>query len=1019
MGTEKQESIKNLGIGIYPGAPEENYSPDLIPGGEEYRNIARFRLARHSTSANYGQTAQLVTDGLSAKAGDFVSSWKSAGAKDEWLSIDLGAESFFDKMRFEWISGPAKARLQVSRDGKGWNEIATLGGPETEITFPQACGRFVKLLLEESASGEAFELGEWEIWGRGGTVAVPKPAPSAGERMQLLSGGAWKLCRQGEENAEGEVISTETYDDSAWLPATVPGTVLGSYIDNGAVPHPNFGEDQIYISDSYFCSDFWYRKRFEAHPSLDCQFLHFEGINYQAVVFLNGKRLGMIDGAFRAADFNVSGILREGINVLAVHILHNPNYGETKLQTAYTPQPNGGILGADNPTMHATIGWDWLPTVRGRNIGIYDEVWIHSTGVVTLHDAFVRSELSLPDTTRATVLAQVRLENHALEPVYGVLKWSFGDNEAEVPVKLGVGASRLVDLDPLELEHPRLWWPNGYGEQYLYPVKFVFVQADGRVSDECEFFSGIREMRMTMDAFTPDPAYGDPFHGKNSNQRMSLWINGRRFIGFGGNWGYPEHLLNYRAREYDIAVGYHAAMNFTMIRNWVGMTGAKAFYDACDRYGIVVWQDFWLANPWDGPDPLDPDRFNQIAAEYVRRIRNHPSIGLYVGRNEGYPPAQIDEYLAQMLPRVHPGIGYIPHSATDGVSGGGPYWALPVSRYFHQRGLEKMHSEMGMPAVMNYENMARAMGEENLEPVSTLAHPNPMYGLHDYTLGRKANAAQQTESFNELISKAFGEPADAREFAALAQWVNYNGYRAMFEARSSNRRGLLLWMSHPAWPSMVWQTYDYYFEPTGAYFGCKKACEPIHIQLNAYTREVEAVNYHSGDRTRLSATAAVYSMDGKPVGLQKTSFDLKEDSTFACFPLQVPSEAGEVYYVKLSLEGADGKLLSENFYVEGAEDGNLKALRNLPPSSVKVKSKGSRPWELTLTNTSGTPALMIRLKLQSKEDMILPVWYSDNYFTLLPGESRTVKIDACEKDYSGRAGVEISAFNLQPREIWF
>ena len=1152
----RNEGPKSLGIGVYPGNPDENFSPTLQKGDGEYRNIALLRAARHSSCADYNQTAQLVTDGLVAdgpapwtevirdgeplsgpestfltdqnhagilcsgdefdlelvfheyepvadrivvaasgnrpqntvlmvegKAEDgtwqplgnarakaaenklilhpwefsvpvsgvfsayrfhlegipnyfnvnevffykddavvdvmpsarFVSSWKSAGAEEEWVSIDLGEPSSFDKMDFAWINGPLKATVQASKDGIIWKDVATFEGAEPEIKFSRTKGRYVRLCLSGTENGQPFELSEWKVYGKGGIKAVPHAVPEREGARQILSGGNWKLQRAPQTATSGEEISTAGFDDTGWLVATVPGTVLTTYVDNGAVGHPNFADNQLFISDSYFRSDFWYRNTFSAHLDTPRQFLHFEGINYQAIVFLNGRFLGIVDGAFRTADFDVTGILAEGDNALAVQIIHNPSYGMVKEQTAFTPQSNGGILGGDNPTMHASIGWDWIPTVRGRNIGIYDDVWVSYTGPVTVEDPFVRTELPLPDTTKATLHAQALLVNHGDTPVSGTLEWRFGDLTVSEPVELSAGEDREIVFDPQVLENPRLWWPKGYGEQNLYPVSFRFI-VDGEVSDTKEFQSGVRQMDFSMDSYTPLRGFASSFESRNERQRLSLFVNGRRFIGFGGNWGFPEHLLNYRAREYDAAVKYHADMHFTMIRNWVGMTGSRAFYEACDRHGIMIWQDFWLANPWDGPDPMDPARFNEIAEEYVRRIRNHPSIGLYVGRNEGYPPEAIDSFLQEMIGQEHPGMYYIPHSATDGVSGGGPYNALKPAQYFRVRGRDKFHSEMGMPAVMNYENLVRAMGEEALEPVNTVAHPNPMYGLHDYTLGRLANSAQQAESFNELLTNAFGEPADAKQFSELAQWINYDGYRAMFESRGQYRRGLLLWMSHPAWPSMVWQTYDYYFEPTGAYFGCKKACEPLHIQLNLLTREVEAVNYHAGDRTGLTAKVSVLDMGGKVVDGFTGQLDLQEDSTAVVGTLPVPEGISPVYYVKLELADASGKLLSENFYVQGKEEGNLRELNTLGKAFVKASMTGSNPWKVTLSNNGDVPALMLRLKLVSKStgEMVLPVIYSDNYISLMPGESREIAIEAAPEDLRGKAGLEISGFNLVP-----
>ena len=462
-------------------------------------------------------------------------------------------------------------------------------------------------------------------------------------------------------------------------------------------------------------------------------------------------------------------------------------------------------------------------------------------------------------------------------------------------------------------------------------------------------------------------------------------------------------------------------MNFTIIRNWVGMTGDKEFYEACDRHGVMVWQDFWLANPWDGPDPYYPGLFEEVAEEYIRRIRNHPSLAIYVGRNEGNPPEEIDAFLAEAVAREHPGMHYIPHSAAGVVSGGGPYRALPPKDYFSLWGHDTFHSERGMPNVMNYEDMVRAFGIENIEPVNTMQHPNSIYGLHDYTLGvvPGAASAQSADSFNGIIAKAFGEPADAKEFAALAQWVNYDGYRAIFEARSEQRRGMILWMSHPAWPSMVWQTYDYYFEPTGAYFGSKKACEPLHILWNPLHDDIEVVNYHAGLRRGLTASCDLVNLDGSVDWSREAPLDIREDETVVCFPLEFPAELTEVYFIRLRLTDAAGSVLSENLYWRGREEGNLKALRTVAQASpewkvTRTSNDTEHAFELTVRNDGPVPALMLRLKVMDSGtgDLVLPVLYSDNYFFLMPGESKTVRVKVRKEDCAGRPYLTLSGFNV-------
>jgi len=954
----------------------------------------------------------------------FVSAWRSAGAADEWVTVDLGFESEFDKLVFHWLNPAASGEILTSHDNIVWTSVARIGSAADfgEVKLAKAArARYVLAAFAASADGRPLELAELEVYGRGGAAAVPKAAPARRSARQDLAGGAWKLRRASLVQADGAALSGPSYDDGAWMPATVPGTVLASFVNAGAVADPAFADNQFLGSDSYFRSPFWYRDTFEAHPDFERQFLHFDGINWKADVYLNGVSLGRIDGAFREGEFDVTGILKEGRNDLAVLIHENIHYGAVKEQTAYSSDQNGGIVGADNPTMHATVGWDWIPTVRGRDIGIWDDVYITYKGAVSIADPFVRTVLPLPDTTSADVYAEVTLVNRSARSVEGSLRGAFGDAGFELAQTLAPGESRTVKVPALHLDHPRLWWPKGYGEQNLYDVSFSFV-TDGKVSDEVSFKSGVRQMDFSVDGYDPTPGLQKGgFESSGEPERLSLYVNGRRFIGFGGNWGFPEMLLNYRGREYDIAVAYHADMNFTIIRNWVGMTGDKEFYEACDRHGVMIWQDFWLANPWDGPDPYYPGLFEEVAEEYIRRIRNHPSLAIYVGRNEGNPPEEIDAFLAEAVAREHPGMHYIPHSAAGVVSGGGPYRALPPKDYFSLWGHDTFHSERGMPNVMNYEDMVRAFGIENIEPVNTMQHPNPIYGLHDYTLGvvPGAASAQSADSFNGIIAKAFGEPADAKEFAALAQWVNYDGYRAIFEARSGQRRGMILWMSHPAWPSMVWQTYDYYFEPTGAYFGSKKACEPLHILWNPLHDDIEVVNYHAGLRRGLTASCDLVNLDGSVVWSREAPLDIREDETVVCFPLEFPAELTEVYFIRLRLTDAAGTVLSENLYWRGREEGNLKALRTVAQASpewkvTRTSNDTEHAFELTVRNDGPVPALMLRLKVMDSGtgDLVLPVLYSDNYFFLMPGESKTVRVKVRKEDCAGRPYLTMSGFNV-------
>lgn len=976
-----------------------NFSYEVrIPDGKDYR---QFRIDMEAPAVKSWNVAEMDFMNGDAEVSvlpshEFSSAWMSRTAGAEWIYVDLGAEAEFDRINLHWISRPTGGSVETSDDAETWVKIAELSADEDDMAV-KGKGRYVRLSLDGAADGRHIILSEMEVYGTGGvTLRAQEQAPAKDGKM-YLAGGGWKIIRAPQEEADGKMLSTAGFDDQAWLPATVPGTVASSYYNAGAIADIRYDDDQLQISESWFYSDFWYRNEFEVPADFAGKtlMLNFDGINWKADVFVNGTQAGRIEGAFTRGRFDITDLVKAGeANALAVRIYRNDNPGIIKEQTRQYTDVNGGDLGADNPTFHATIGWDWIPTVRGRNIGIWNDVYLSShDGGVTVDDVFFDTDLPLPETSYADIKPVITLTNHNDAETAGSIQVKYGPMSFSSEVTLAAGQTKDVTMAPVRFDNPELWWPNGYGAQHLYDVEVAFV-ADGKTSDVKKVRSGVREMSYTLE-----------------DGILDIFVNGRRLIGNGGNWGYPEIYNNYRAREYDIAVGYHADMNFTMIRNWVGMTGDEEFYEACDRHGVMVWQDFWLANPVDGPNPYDESMFVANAEDYLKRIRNHPSIGLYCGRNEGNPPQTLDGELARLVSEVHPGLYYIPHSASGPVSGYGPYRALPVNEYFGaERGRDRLHSERGMPNVMTYESMTRMLSEENRWP------QNNVWGVHDYTLEN----AQSCATFNQMIETAFGEPSDLKEFTEWAQWINYNGYRAMYESRSWNRKGLIIWMSHSCWPSMVWQTYDYYFEPTAAYFGAKKASAPIRIQWNPVSGQVEVVNNNAMDQNGLKAEVMVLNYDGKTVYQTYAELDSKEDTTVPVCALSFDSpEIDEVYYIKLRLTQGD-RILADNFYCLGKEDGNLRKLHSLPEieigSDVSMKKTGGE-WLATvqLKNNTDVPALMIRLKVYGKKtgESILPAYYSDNYISLMPGEEKTVTISFKEEDTRGeRPAVDISGFNL-------
>lgn len=938
---------------------------------------------------------------------NFSSSWKSAGSGNEWVYIDLGNVCTFDKINLCWLQRAESGTILISDDAKNWKAISALpknSGQKDEIELDKTYNaRYVKFNFDKAASKqEGYVLSEIEIYGIGAPYAVPHPQAIQDKNGNyILSGGNWKLQKTSFVKDNLDDISKAGYNDQNWIVATVPGTVLVSYLNNGMLPDPNYGDNQFLISDSYFYSDFIYRDEFTLPQSYRGKkvFLNLDGINWKADIYINGKNAGRVEGAFTRGKFDVTDYVMPGKkNAIAVYIHKNESPGFVKEPTFRDHQANGGELGLDNPTYHASVGWDWIPSIRGRNIGIWNEIYFSVSGCVTIEDAYISSKLPLPDTTSADVTLQVTIKNHNNENVNGKLKIQFGSVDFETPVSLSSSETKIINLNSasnkaLHIINPKLWWPNGYGKQNLYDVKIEYLTSDEKLTDVKKMKTGIREMSYSEEGGA-----------------LRLWVNGKRISARGGNWGFSESNLLYREREYDIAVRYHKDMNINMLRNWVGQTGDDEFYEACDKYGIMVWQDFWLANPGDGPNPKDHKLFIQNADDLVKRIRNHPSIALYCGRNEGYPPEELDKLIRTMLKKNAPDIHYIGSSANDIVSGHGPYMAKPLKYYFKERATPKFHSEIGLPSPVSFESMKLMMPDTSFWPI------NIMWGIHDFSM----ESAQEGENFIKTIEENYDHVDNVTDWLKYAQLISYQNHRAIYEANGKNRMGSLIWMTHCAWPSFVFQTYDYYFEPTGAYYGCKKGSEPIHIQWNALTDSIEVVNNSIPLLNDFTASVELINIDGAVILKKQFNVNCPIDNIKYIYKLEKLKELSNTYFIRLKLFSGV-KQLSENFYWNGLHDEIYTEISKLPKVKIDMKSKSvlkNGKWYIKteLSNNSKTPVVMARLKVfgNKSNERILPVIFSDNYISLMPGETKTIDIEINNSDARGsKPVVEIEGINIK------
>ena len=831
-------------------------------------------------------------------------------------------------------------------------------------------------------------------------AAAPVLLPAPGRDGEIsLDGPGWKLQNATSLHDSAAVISAPSFPDADWLPAVVPGTVLTSYLAVHAIPDPNFGDQQKLISESEFQNDFWYRKTFilPSRPPGRHYLLNFSGINWKADIYLNGRQAGHIDGAFQRGQFDVTDLLLPGRpNTLAVCIYKCPHPGPTNIKTLKFMSHNGGVLGLDSPTFVASQGWNWMPDIRGRDIGIWDHVTLQESGPVLLVDSFVRTTVSA-DRHQADLTVEVTLRNLQAAPVSTTLTGSLGDLSFSQQIPLAPNETKTVTLDKstfpqLALNDPPLWWPNGYGDQPLQHLGLTATVNQLPSSSKTVTF-GIRQL-----------AYD------TTGGILRLSCNGQPIQLNGGNWGMDETMLRYQAADYDNAIHLHKAMNMVMIRNWVGQVGKEEFFDACDKYGILVWNDFWLANPTDGPNPQDDAMFMANVRDRIARIRNHPSLALYCGRNEGNPPKDLNQGMADATSSLDGTRYYIPNSASGLVTGHGPYEPRDDDFYFKNRG-KTLHSELGLVCVPTADTMRLMMPAKDLWPISD------MWGCHDF-------AQSRDRIYTKRINDLYGPSQGLDEFCEKAQLQNWENAKAMFEAwRSNSGSGGLAWMSHPAWPSLICQFYDYFLNPTGAYFGAKLANEPLHILWDSAANQVKVANNTGHPFENLQAEASIFDMEGHPLSHQQAQVNSGAGGQAVdCFVLNFPPALTPVHFIKLKLTQGP-RVLSENFYWRGLDPHNLQALNEMPKVSLtgSVAATSGTTLAIHLDNPTNQIALMTCLKVVKAADpasRILPCFYSDNYVSLLPHEQRDVTVDFNPAALQGvQPAIVVTGWNVTPFEL--
>ena len=850
------------------------------------------------------------------------------------------------------------------------------------------------------------------------TFAAPLPffnsAPAPLPQPVAIASG-WQLQDVAKVPQSGAEVSSPGFRPNGWYAATVPGTVLTTLVNNHVYPEPLYGENNRpeIIPESLVHTSYWYRAVVDVPKSYTHRHvsLNFDGINYAAVVWVNGTQVGTTRGAFIRGIFDITAQVKPGKQaVIAVLVSPQPNPGIPHEHTLRAGiGPNGGVSAIDGPTFLCTIGWDWLPAIRDRDTGIWQKVFLSASGPVLVKDPLVTTDLPLPKTDSSDVTVSATVENTSNKPVIGVLQGTIESITFQQHVILTPHKTQQIKFDAqntpaLHIANPRLWWPNGYGAQNLYHLHLEF-KADREISDAQDLDFGIRKITYQLPG----------------SDTLAISVNGVPVFIRGGDWGLDEALKRVPRERLESEIRLHQLANLNMIRNWVGQSTSEDFYELCDKYGIMVWDEFFQPNPGDGPNPTDLNTYIANVRDKVLRFRNHPSIVLWCARNEGYPPPEIDAALRKLLAELEPTRRYQP-SSTDGagVRSHGPYrWRTP--REFYTITDDYFKTETGSVSVPTLESIHGMMPKKDWEVI------DDDWAEHDFARGNSDSQDYRTE-----LAGRYGEIRNLADFVRKSQMANYEAFRAMYEGRNAKlfhpATAVITWMSNPAQPSFVWQIYHYDLEPMASYFGVMHASELVHIQFNQADDHVQVINNLPNSVANATAQIDVYDLNGKRVYQHESKLTAEPDVATDLGPLEFPDNLSAVHFIQLELHDAAGKLLSSNFYWRAVpwNPNDYTSLNKMPMVTLtaEVQSReveGKRVLTVTLHNPSANVALMAHLQLRrASGERVLPAFYSDNYISLVPNESRTVMIEASANAFGGEdAQVVLDGWNVTVKPASF
>ena len=791
------------------------------------------------------------------------------------------------------------------------------------------------------------------------------------------------LAQNSARNLGKEPWNFRKGNDNQWFPAKVPGTVHTDLLANKLIPDPFIGANEkqlqwIENEDWQYQTTFTISKAELKHQNA---ILHFDGLDTFAEVYLNGAKILSADNMFRTWKVDVKRVLKVGQNKLQITFASAVKKGKEEAKKLPYTLPGDEKVFTRKAQYH--FGWDWGP--RFVTAGIYKKVVLRFWDNAILSQ--VKTNQDLTDKTLAKVVFSVDINTNKV----GQYQLKINDKTEEIQLQKGQNTLSFS----YEIKNPKLWWPNGLGEAHLYPFDIHLIK-DMQVIDSQKVTLGLRTIELVQEK----DDIGKSFYFK---------VNGQPVYMKGANVIPPDSFLpRVSDSVYQSIVKNAVDANMNMLRVWGGGVYADdAFYEACDKNGILVWQDFMFACAMYPGDEAFLENVKQEVVDNVTRLQNHPSIALWCGNNENdegwhnwgwqkqYKYSEADstkiwndyqKLFHDLIPKTLDSLlpknenRYWPSSPSIGwgrkeslLSGDAHYWGvwwglepfemyeMKVGRFMSEYGFQ------GLPEKKTFLAFAKS-DELNFDSEAVKNHQKHPTGY---------------QTINEYMARDYQVPTNFEDFIYVSQLLQAEGMKTAIEAHrraKPNCMGTLFWQLNDCWPVTSWSSVDYYGRWKAFQYEAKRSFNPILVDItaNEVNYEVRVINDEPIPH-HITLVEEVMDFNGNPIDGYEVEFDIEANSN------EVLSATPKENYraknlrqmvISVTCTTATGKTSKGLYYFVKPKD------LQLTKPNIQISKIDDFTYEIT------SDVLAKNVYLSSEED----TFFSDNYFDILPRQKVTIKL---------------------------